>query len=159
MRPYLGPPWTNSCQIWCVRVFHHVLLKYGHEHAEMQKRKIWWRYTSVLYMFIVFCCRWDSSLSLWHSLLLSHDCGFLPDSHGAFHPTFSQITGRLTMCILMAYFFFFFKKQKKEKWERIKFFEILGQRFKEHVKLDQGLILLLVRRSRPVNFQGDHQTL
>ena len=21
MRPYLGPPWTNSCQIWCVRVF------------------------------------------------------------------------------------------------------------------------------------------
>ena len=39
MRPYLGPPWTNSCQIWCVRVFHHVLLKYGHENAEMQKRK------------------------------------------------------------------------------------------------------------------------
>ena len=39
MQPYLGPPWTNSCQIWCVRVFHHVLLKYGHENAEMQKRK------------------------------------------------------------------------------------------------------------------------
>ena len=39
MRPYLGPPWTNSCQIWCVRVFHHVLLKYCHENAEMQKRK------------------------------------------------------------------------------------------------------------------------
>ena len=39
MWPYLGPPWTNSCQIWCVRVFHHVLLKYGHENAEMQKRK------------------------------------------------------------------------------------------------------------------------
>ena len=38
-RPYLGPPWTNSCQIWCMRVFHHVLLKYGHENAEMQKRK------------------------------------------------------------------------------------------------------------------------
>ena len=35
--------WTNinqfSCQIWCVRVFHHVLLKYGHENAEMQKKK------------------------------------------------------------------------------------------------------------------------
>ena len=31
MRPYLEPPWTNSCQIWCVRVFHHVLLKYGNE--------------------------------------------------------------------------------------------------------------------------------
>ena len=39
MRPYLGPPWTNSRQIWCVRVFHHVLLKYGHENAKMQKRK------------------------------------------------------------------------------------------------------------------------
>ena len=39
MRPYLRPPWTNSCQIWCVRVFHHVLLKYCHENAEMQKRK------------------------------------------------------------------------------------------------------------------------
>ena len=49
MRPYLGPPWTNSCQIWCVRVFHHVLLKYGHENAEMQKKKIWWCHTSVLY--------------------------------------------------------------------------------------------------------------
>ena len=24
---------------WCVRVFHHVLLKYGHENAEMKKRK------------------------------------------------------------------------------------------------------------------------
>ena len=39
MWPYLRPPWTNSCQIWCVRVFHHVLLKYGHENAEMQKKK------------------------------------------------------------------------------------------------------------------------
>ena len=39
MRPYLGTPRTNSCQIWCVRVFHHVLLKYCHENAEMQKRK------------------------------------------------------------------------------------------------------------------------
>ena len=39
MQPYLGPPQTNSCQIWFVRVFHHVLLKYGHENAEMQKGK------------------------------------------------------------------------------------------------------------------------
>ena len=39
MRPYLGPPWTNSCLIWCMRVFHHILLKYGHESAEMQKKK------------------------------------------------------------------------------------------------------------------------
>ena len=38
MRPYLWPPWTNSCQIWCVRVFP-VLLKYGHENAEMKKNK------------------------------------------------------------------------------------------------------------------------
>ena len=34
-----GYQWTNSCQIWCVRVFHHVLLKICHENAEMQKRK------------------------------------------------------------------------------------------------------------------------
>ena len=38
---YLRPPWTNSCQIWCVRGFHHILLKYGH--------KYWWRHTSVLH--------------------------------------------------------------------------------------------------------------
>ena len=49
VRIYLGPPWTNSCQIWCVRIFHHVLLKYCHENAEMLKKKIWWRHTSVLY--------------------------------------------------------------------------------------------------------------
>ena len=29
--------------------FYHVLLKYCHENAEMQKKKIWWRHTSVLY--------------------------------------------------------------------------------------------------------------
>ena len=28
MRPYLGPPWTDSCQIWCMEVFHHALPKY-----------------------------------------------------------------------------------------------------------------------------------
>ena len=39
MWPYLRPPWTNSCQIWCVRVFHHVLLKYGHENTETQKTR------------------------------------------------------------------------------------------------------------------------
>ena len=26
-------------KVWCVRVFHHVLLKYGHENAEIQKQK------------------------------------------------------------------------------------------------------------------------
>ena len=31
--------WTNSCQIWCVRVLYHVLLKYDHENAGMQKTK------------------------------------------------------------------------------------------------------------------------
>ena len=51
MQPYLGPPWSNSCQIWCVRVFHLVLLKNDHENAEMKKKKkIWWPHTSVL------CC-------------------------------------------------------------------------------------------------------
>ena len=49
MQPYLRPPWTNSCQIWCVRVFHHVLLKYGHEKCWNAKKKIWWCHTSVLY--------------------------------------------------------------------------------------------------------------
>ena len=39
MWSYLRPLQTNSCQIWCVRVFHHVLLKYGHENAEIQKSK------------------------------------------------------------------------------------------------------------------------
>ena len=28
----------NSCQIWCARVIHHVLLKCGHENAEMKKK-------------------------------------------------------------------------------------------------------------------------
>ena len=40
MLPYLGSPLTDSCKIWCVRVFHDVLLKYGQENAEMQKKKI-----------------------------------------------------------------------------------------------------------------------
>ena len=47
--PYPGPQWTNSCQIWCVRIFHYVLLKCGDENAEIQKKNIWWRHTSVLY--------------------------------------------------------------------------------------------------------------
>ena len=33
--------------MWCMRVFHHILLKYGHENA---KKKTWWRNTSVLYI-------------------------------------------------------------------------------------------------------------
>ena len=55
MRPYLGPPWTNSCQIWCVRGFHHVLLKYCHEKCWNAKKKIWWCHTSVLYGAFVTC--------------------------------------------------------------------------------------------------------
>ena len=39
LSPYLRPPWTNLCPICCVRVFYHVLLKYGHENAKMQKKK------------------------------------------------------------------------------------------------------------------------
>ena len=38
----LGPLWTDSCKIWCLRVFfffYHVLRKYGYENAEMRKRK------------------------------------------------------------------------------------------------------------------------
>ena len=30
---------NHFMSIWCVRVFHYVLLKYCHENAEMQKRK------------------------------------------------------------------------------------------------------------------------
>ena len=30
MQPYLGTLCTDSCTTWCVRTFHHVLLKYGH---------------------------------------------------------------------------------------------------------------------------------
>ena len=29
---------NNSCQIWCVTVFHNVPLKYGHENGEMKKK-------------------------------------------------------------------------------------------------------------------------
>ena len=33
---FIGPPWTDSHQIWCVEVFHHALPKYekNHENAE-----------------------------------------------------------------------------------------------------------------------------
>ena len=49
MQPYLGPPWTNSCQIWCEGVFDHVLLKYGHENAEMQK----WKFYNVTLQYFI----------------------------------------------------------------------------------------------------------
>ena len=39
MQSYLGLPLTDSRKIWCVMVFHLVLLNYGHENAEMQKNK------------------------------------------------------------------------------------------------------------------------
>ena len=31
MRSYFGPPWTDLCKVWCIKVFHHVPLKYSHE--------------------------------------------------------------------------------------------------------------------------------
>ena len=33
MSSFIRPLWTDSCKIWCVWVFHHIPLKYGHEHA------------------------------------------------------------------------------------------------------------------------------
>ena len=78
MRPYLGPPWTDSCQIWCVRVFHHVLPKYGHENAEMQKKiKIYdvtLRY-SIVGGFILFNTRPSRTISpMWNSPKRRHIC-------------------------------------------------------------------------------------
>ena len=37
MRP-ISLATVNHCSC-CVRVFHHILVNYGHENAEMQKRK------------------------------------------------------------------------------------------------------------------------
>ena len=39
MQPYLRPSWTDSCQIWCVRLLHHVLLKYGNKMLKYKKSK------------------------------------------------------------------------------------------------------------------------
>ena len=39
MRPYLGPPWTDSHQMWAVDVFHHAPPIHGIQNAEMQKKK------------------------------------------------------------------------------------------------------------------------
>ena len=41
MRPYLGPPWKPIHVKFGVQgfFFYYVLLKYGHENAEMQKGK------------------------------------------------------------------------------------------------------------------------
>ena len=48
MRLYLGPPWTNFHQILSSVVFHHALLIFGIQNAEMQK-KFCDIITSVLY--------------------------------------------------------------------------------------------------------------
>ena len=37
--PIWGPHELVHVKKFCVRVFHHVLLKYGHEKTEMQKQK------------------------------------------------------------------------------------------------------------------------
>ena len=39
MRPYPGPPWTDSHQIWAVDVFHHAPPIHGIQNAELQKKK------------------------------------------------------------------------------------------------------------------------
>ena len=39
MRPYLGPPWTDSHQILAVDVFHHAPPIHDIQNAEMQKKK------------------------------------------------------------------------------------------------------------------------
>ena len=36
MQWYLGPPWSNSNQIWAVHVFHHVPLMHGIQNVEVQ---------------------------------------------------------------------------------------------------------------------------
>ena len=56
MRPYLGPPWTDSHQIWAVDVFHHAPPRYGIRNAAMQKKVFCDVIASVLY-----------SVSSWHS--------------------------------------------------------------------------------------------
>ena len=49
MWPYLRPPWTNSCQIWCVRVFSLCSTETWSWKCQIAKKKIWWHHTSVLY--------------------------------------------------------------------------------------------------------------
>ena len=51
MRPISRATMNHFMSIWCVRVFHYVLLKYCHENAEMQKRKfddVTFRYSILL---------------------------------------------------------------------------------------------------------------
>ena len=49
MQPYLGPPWTDSHQIWAVDVFHHAAPKHGIQNTEMQKKKNFFVTSSLLY--------------------------------------------------------------------------------------------------------------
>ena len=78
MRPYLGPPWTDSCQIWCVRCFHHVLLKIWSWKCWNAKKKIWWCYTSVLYIVYIesrgLVCY--SILKFWQCPVLHISCWY-----------------------------------------------------------------------------------
>ena len=41
MRPYLGPPWTDSHPIWAVDVFHHAPPIHGIQNTEIQKNILW----------------------------------------------------------------------------------------------------------------------
>ena len=48
IQPYLGPPWTNSCQIWCEGFSSCSTETWGMKMPKCIK-KIWWCHTSVLY--------------------------------------------------------------------------------------------------------------
>ena len=39
MRPYLGPPWTDSHPIWAVDVFHHAPPIHDIQNTEIQEKK------------------------------------------------------------------------------------------------------------------------
>ena len=55
MRPYLGPPWTDSHQIWAVDVFHHAPPIHGIQNTEMKKKQVF-LFCFVFVLFFVFVC-------------------------------------------------------------------------------------------------------
>ena len=83
MWPYLGPPRTDSCQIWCVEVFHHALPKYENKSMKMLKKYFWWRHTLVLYnrtpIFLIFCC---SSWKRYYQRIIQSRFGLISINRG-----------------------------------------------------------------------------
>ena len=67
MRPYLGPPWTDSHPIWAVEVFHHAPPIHGIQNTEIQKKVCCDVFASVLYRYN--CVGWTFNLN-WTSVLL-----------------------------------------------------------------------------------------